>query len=255
MLEGLAVAVGASLGLALGARARQTVQDERTAHESASWAPQRLPFDLVANPSVAVDRPGSVMTVMLVGDSGSGKTMLLTRLQSDGELGRETLPRTMAPSWHRLDLDMPDQRVVFQVLDTPGTPELSELLVPFYRVCNGTVLMFDVSSALSYARMQRAYETVCEQRVNDARAQDGSIVVLAHIIDERRERQVTRRDASSWCTLQGLPYFETHAKDAHSWRRMLMALANACIVDHSAPRLEGRGSSPNAALRRGAVVR
>ncbi len=46
---------------------------------------------------------------------------------------------------------------------------------------------------------------------------------------QRREREVTRRDASSWCAANALPYFETHAKDSSGWRHMLAHLAHACL--------------------------
>ena len=66
-------------------------------------------------------------------------------------------------------------------------------------------------------------------------------VVLACLLDETRERQVTRRDAASWCSANALPYFETHAKDASGWTRMLAHLASACLGLGTAPELGASG--------------
>lgn len=205
--------------------------------------PQRSSdVEAVAGPQAAEERYRRVdetMTVMLAGDSGSGKTLFCSRVALAGSseaLGRETLPRTVAPVWQRVDatvtLEGSPKRVSFQFLDTPGRSELAELLVPFYRQAHAVVLLFDVGSAASFERMQTAwYAAVQQHRLELGSYPAGSTVVLAHVIDERRERQVTRREASAWCQSVGCTYFETHAKDSTSWRRMLSHLARACLAD------------------------
>ena len=123
------------------------------------------------------------------------------------------------------------------------------------RRCAAVVLVFDTGSAESFAKLQRYWlAQVQRQRLYLIRQPPGSTVVLAHVVDEvwplppmhtsrvahpsplaalsraqRREREVTRRDASSWCAANALPYFETHAKDSSGWRHMLAHLAHACL--------------------------
>jgi hypothetical protein len=60
-----------------------------------------------------------------------------------------------------------------------------------------------------------------------SRVATGSNVVLAHILDEGRERQVKRREAALWCSTVGLAYFETHANDKYEWKKMFSHLAAA----------------------------
>jgi len=78
------------------------------------------------------------------------------------------------------------------------------------------------------------YAAVQQHRPAAGRNSAGAIVVLAHVIDERRERQVTRREASTWCESVSLPYYETHPADVRGWKRMLQHIAEKCRPEAAA---------------------
>ena len=65
-----------------------------------------------------------------------------------------------------------------------------------------------------------------------ARHSQGATVVLAHIIDERRERQVTRREAAAWAQQVGVPYFEmvSGSSSERPCPRVLTHLASAVLL-------------------------
>ena len=193
---------------------------------------------------------------MLVGEPGVGKSLFVSRISNLDGVGRETLPKTLAPTWQRADIPLvPNGQVTFQLLDMPGS--LPELSIPFYAHAHAVVLMFDVGSASSFARMKMLWHTSLKQHrdlVPGARYAPGSTVVLAHIIDERRERQVTRREASAWCASAGvgLPYFETHPLETSP--KVLAHLAAAVVLraaedEHEAPR-PSDAVGPGAASRK-----
>ena len=93
------------------------------------------------------------------------------------------------------------------------------------------MLVFDVGSSMSFDKMKSQwYSSVRLHRfASGARQAPGSTVVLAHIIDERRERQVTRREAAAWCQQQNLPYFETHPAEK-PYPRVLHHLASTLLL-------------------------
>ena len=245
-MEVVAVAIGLLAGFRIGFSAPW---EEWWSGEASIYDQPRS-----SQPTANKTAPGSrepqpqqnrVMTVMLVGDSRIGKTLFCSRLASETNdqpaARREGTvePETLSPTWRhvelasvRLDEPQPvEMRLRVEILDTPGRHELSGLLTPFYRQCGALVLMFDVASSASYASLQGFWLTHARaQRLNRRAHPPGSTIVLAHSSDERRERQVTRRDASSWCAAVGLTYFETHPKDTSSWRRMLTHLARECLL-------------------------
>ena len=92
--------------------------------------------------------------------------------------------------------------------------------------------MFDVSSLQSFVNLQGFWLTQAQQqRLYLRQYPPSTTVVLAHMIDERRDRQVSRRDASSWCAAMGITYFESHPKDPSAIRKMLLHLARACFPE------------------------
>lgn len=241
MLEAAGLALGAFAGLRLGAAARDEVashehEDEAAQSENSAGSRRNSRTKLLAKGRAR--QVEGVVTVMLVGEAGVGKTQLCARLATEREQAQMALEGrgpTIAPTWRRAECDLlldeehaDETRLCFQLLDTPGRRCFAELLVPFYRTCGALVLVFDVGSAASYAEMQRTWlERARKYRLHASRQAPASTVVLAHVLDERAEREVTRRDAASWCAGHSLPYFETHAKDTGAnsgWRKMLVHL-------------------------------
>jgi len=244
MLEVLAVAAGLGAGLSLGRRSRQAAHD--AAREETESAEAKISSLSSTGEHLRGSIPGRTITVMLVGESGVGKTLICRRITDPEALGRETLQRTSAPSWHRADATLraaspvlPPQRLCVQMLDTPGRESIAMLNVPFFRSVQAVVLVFDVGSAASFQALKDTwYVAVQRHRISAGKASARSCVVLAHVIDERRERQVTRREAAQWCAGMDLAYFETHANDGGlggpGWRRLLSHLADASSIDDAA---------------------
>ena len=237
----MALEAGAvALGLAGGFKLWKLVQSELSfLHAEEDQPTDSTSADSLARPDAPVRKVEGTLTAMLVGDSAVGKTLFCSRVVASTtrqELAEDDGP-TFAPRWLRAEIDLQldekvrkETRLCFQFLDTPGRPELEQLLTPFYRQAAAVVLVFDVGSATSFMRMQSHWlAEVKAQRVHSTRQAAGSVVVLAQVLDESLERQVTRRDASSWCLHHQLPYFETHAKDNAGWKRMLTHLARVCL--------------------------
>ena len=141
LLEAGLVSAGLAGGYSLGSKLRQVLQEASAAdgqHQRVGDAAKRgareggslsqLPSSLASR--WVGNEEAMTLTVMLVGEPGAGKTLLCERLAAeDGIVGRETLPRTLAPQWHAVQLDLPSVgRVSVQLLDTPGgLPEVSVL--------------------------------------------------------------------------------------------------------------------------------
>jgi hypothetical protein len=239
LVEGALVAFGLAGGYRLGKGARDLYHETAPAdgHAGPPATSERASTS-GASSGASSDDPPAILTALLVGESGVGKSLFCARVASVEGVGRETLPRTVAPNWHRVDLGV-RRKIRVQLLDTPGRAGLDALVVPFYRQVHAVVLMFDVGSLASFEALKtRWYQHVQQQRMHVRGHHEGSCVVLAHVIDERRERQVKRREASAWCTSVGLPFFETHQSDSFGWQQMMAHLAGACLRESRGVRAE-----------------
>jgi len=231
---------GVAGGYALGSRLRQAVHDAAAKLGIDSANDEQQQTQQAGGLQVLKDSTLTV-TMMLVGEPSVGKSLFLARICSDdGSPGRSVLQKTLVPAWLRADVMLTNQpravstsaltapagRVVFQCLDTPGS--LPELSVPFYRGVQSVVLMFDVGQASTFAKLKSHWHAAVTQHRLDApgnRHPRETTVVLAHVVDERRTREVTRRVASAWCASVGLPFFETSPTE--TMPKVLAHLAHA----------------------------
>lgn len=257
LLEFALVTGGLAGGYTLGSRLRQAAHDDASSADGANTAAAadqpNGPHHLGQNSSSASLHSGLTCTIMLVGEPSVGKSLFLARITSpDGNPGRQAVPKTMVPAWQQADVVLPSQmarqgrvssaaaaasvsRATFQVLDTPGC--LPELCVPFYRGVQCVVLMFDVGQASSFAKLKsdwHAAVTLHRLNARGNRHPKDTTVVLAHVVDERRNREVTRREAAAWCSSVGLPFFETHPAELQP--KVLGHLARA-VAQGEAPTL------------------
>ena len=231
-LEFAIVSGGLAGGYAIGSRLRQAMHEEpaKSSDAHSRAVDSHGPHHSGQTNYLASLHGGLTCTIMLVGEPSVGKSLFLARITApDGNTGRHALPKTMAPAWQQADVLLPSQgarqgrvstaaaatlsagRATFQVLDTPGC--LPELCVPFYRGVQCVVLMFDVGQASSFAKLKSDWFAAVTLHRLDARGNRHpreTTVVLAHVVDERRNREVTRREAAAWCSSVGLPFFETH---------------------------------------------
>lgn len=241
ILEFGLVAAGVSAGFSLGSRLRERfAAATEPPHQSGDGSIKKSATAGLSQQTAAAysgNIDAMTLTVMLVGEPSVGKTLYCERLASSDGVGRETMPRTLVPQWHRATITLPSVgRVCFQFLDTPGV--LPELSVPFYRQTQACILCFEVGSSLSFAKMKSLwYSNVRLHRfAGGARHDPRTTIVLAHIIDERRERQVTRREAAAWCQQQKPPlaYFETHTTvNEKPYPRVLAHLADTLLIERT----------------------
>lgn len=237
ILEAGVVAAGISAGFALGGRLRKRLEpaSEESQQDVGSFVKRAVAASSQQTAAAAQfvgNSDAMTLTVLLIGESGAGKSLFCERFANAEGVGRETLPRTFAPQWSRATLVLPSLgRVTFQLLDTPGA--LPELSVPLYGQAQACILCFDVGSSASFAKMKAHWYSALRLHRFGAgsRHHPLSTVVLAHIIDERRERQVTRREAAAWCSQlkPPLPYYETHPAE-RPYPRVLAHLANTMLV-------------------------
>ena len=249
-------------GYSLGQRLRQAVYDESdyllgggaaaassAAHADADSRLQQKKNlrgrSLSSLDGAAAARESATVTVMLVGDPAVGKTLLLKRLSdAHGALPQQSLPQTMYPTWQRADFAFAaGGETIFQILDTPG--RIPELSVPFFRHMDTVVLVFDVGRASTFAHVKELWHEYVEKHrlalPSAAKHAPESVVVLANIIDERRERQVTRREAAAWAASVGIQFFETHPAE-HTPK--LMVHLDAVMRRHRATSTQSGPEAP-----------
>ncbi|XP_022275954.1 ras-related protein Rab-26 isoform X2 [Canis lupus baileyi] len=168
--------------------------------------------------------------VMLVGDSGVGKTCLLVRFK-DGAFLAGTFISTVGIDFRNKVLDVDGVKVKLQIWDTAGQERFRSVTHAYYRDAHALLLLYDVTNKASFDNIQG--------RCGEKREALGQLSPKPLCqVDSAQERVVKRKDgeklakvsqgrwvaggvcpwgcphqAGSGCLQEyGLPFMETSAK-------------------------------------------
>jgi small GTP-binding protein len=159
------------------------------------------------------------LKVVVVGDSGVGKTCFLIRFvrdQFDDEcqptLGVEFLTKIVQTERHRIQL---------QLWDTAGQELFRSVTRGYYRGSAGALLVFDITSRDSFESVSRWL-----QDIRDVARSDVVTMLIGNKLDLAEKRQVTFEEAHSFAESHSMQYFETSAKTGQN----VSAAVDACVA-------------------------
>ncbi|XP_054390560.1 ras-related protein Rab-26 isoform X4 [Pongo pygmaeus] len=151
--------------------------------------------------------------VMLVGDSGVGKTCLLVRFK-DGAFLAGTFISTVGIDFRNKVLDVDGVKVKLQMWDTAGQERFRSVTHAYYRDAHALLLLYDVTNKASFDNIQAWLTEIHEYAQHDV-----ALMLLGNKVDSAHERVVKREDgeklakATTW--LAAAVY---RSMDCPSWR-------------------------------------
>ena len=153
------------------------------------------------------DKYDYLFKVVVIGDSGVGKSNLLSRftrnefnLESKSTIGVEFATRTVS---------MEGKTIKAQIWDTAGQERYRAITSAYYRGAVGALLVYDISKKLTFENVERWLK---ELRTHA----DPSIVVMlvGNKCDLKHLQAVLTDDAKSFAEQNNLAFIETSALDA-----------------------------------------
>jgi len=145
--------------------------------------------------------------VVLIGDSGVGKSNLLSRftrnqfnLESKSTIGVEFATRSI-----KVDA----KTIKAQIWDTAGQERYRAITSAYYRGAVGALLVYDISKAVTYENVERWLNELRDHA-------DSNIVIMlvGNKSDLRHLRAVTTEQAAALAEKHGLSFIETSALDS-----------------------------------------
>ncbi|KAJ6620324.1 ras family-domain-containing protein [Mycena sp. CBHHK59/15] len=145
--------------------------------------------------------------VVLIGDSGVGKSNLLSRftrnefnLESKSTIGVEFATRS---------IDVDGKTVKAQIWDTAGQERYRAITSAYYRGAVGALLVYDIAKHATYVNVTRWLKELRDHA-------DSNIVIMlvGNKSDLKHLRAVPTDEAKAFSTENGLSFIETSALDA-----------------------------------------
>ncbi|XP_049417231.1 ras-related protein Rab-26-like [Epinephelus fuscoguttatus] len=144
--------------------------------------------------------------VMLVGDSGVGKTCLLVRFK-DGAFLAGSFISTVGIDFRNKVLNIDGVKVKLQIWDTAGQERFRSVTHAYYRDAHALLLLYDVTNKSSFDNIQ-AWLT----EIHEYAQQDVVLMLLGNKADATHERVVKREDGERLAKEFGVPFMETSAR-------------------------------------------
>ncbi|XP_038556898.1 ras-related protein Rab-26-like [Micropterus salmoides] len=144
--------------------------------------------------------------VMLVGDSGVGKTCLLVRFK-DGAFLAGSFISTVGIDFRNKVLNIDGVKVKLQIWDTAGQERFRSVTHAYYRDAHALLLLYDVTNKTSFDNIQ-AWLT----EIHEYAQQDVVLMLLGNKADATHERVVKREDGERLAKEFGVPFMETSAR-------------------------------------------
>jgi len=156
---------------------------------------------------MANDEYDFLFKVVLIGDSGVGKSNLLSRftrnefnLESKSTIGVEFATRS---------IDVDGKTVKAQIWDTAGQERYRAITSAYYRGAVGALLVYDIAKHATYVNVTRWLKELRDHA-------DANIVIMlvGNKSDLKHLRAVPTDEAKTFSTENGLSFIETSALDA-----------------------------------------
>ncbi|KAI8611963.1 ras-related protein rab-11A [Chytriomyces sp. MP71] len=145
--------------------------------------------------------------VVLIGDSGVGKSNLLSRftrnefnLDSKSTIGVEFATRT---------IQVDGKTIKAQIWDTAGQERYRAITSAYYRGAVGALLVYDITKVSSYENVNRWLK-----ELRDHADSNIQIMLVGNKSDLKHARSVATDEAKGFAAENGLTFIETSALDS-----------------------------------------
>jgi len=173
-----------------------------------------------------------LLKVIILGDSGVGKTSLMN--QYVNKKFSNQYKATIGADFLTKEVFVDDRNVTMQIWDTAGQERFQSLGVAFYRGADCCVLVFDVNNVKSFDTLDSWRDEFLIQ-ASPRDPDNFPFVVLGNKVDmEESKRMVFQTRAVTWCQSKGnIPYFETSAKENINVEQAFQTVAKAALQQES----------------------
>lgn len=163
--------------------------------------------------SRATSTPGGkppLYKIVMLGDSGVGKTSLVARLTNPDRPLNHDISATMGIEFDTQMLDTPQGKVKAQIWDTAGQERFARVLLPtYFRKAKGVILVYDITNAKSFESLSERWMAQLNDHSN---ADDLAKLLVGNKSDLESSREVSAEKASAFCQEYGMEFLETSAK-------------------------------------------
>lgn len=159
-----------------------------------------------------------LVKLLLIGDSGVGKSCLLLRFCED-----EFTPSfitTIGIDFKIRTIDLDGKRVKLQVWDTAGQERFRTITTAYYRSAMGILLVYDVCDEKSFNNIRSWYANVQQHA-----SENVVLILVGNKSDMSDKRVISQEQGQELADELGIPFIEASAKTTDNVEDTFFSLA------------------------------
>ena len=169
--------------------------------------------------------------IILLGDSGTGKTSIMNRYLDNSAPKRTHEPTIGVDFRFKAGTVMDDKKVKLHLWDTAGQECFRSMIEGYYRGAAAAVIVFDITSYRSFQSVIYWLNEIALHSSTNVRA---PILLIGNKSDLESKRRVPRLEAETFAVENRLIYVETSAMDTdnvdHGMQLLMQAITEHYIV-------------------------
>ncbi|KAK9478413.1 ras family-domain-containing protein [Lipomyces japonicus] len=159
-----------------------------------------------------------LIKLLLIGDSGVGKSCLLLRFSEDSFT--PSFITTIGIDFKIRTIDLDGKRIKMQIWDTAGQERFRTITTAYYRGAMGILLVYDVTDEKSFNNIRSWFSNVEQHATEDVK-----MLLIGNKCDQEDKRTVSTEKGKNLATELGIPFIEASAKTNVNVEEAFISLA------------------------------
>ncbi|XP_071454243.1 ras-related protein Rab-1A [Hetaerina americana] len=156
--------------------------------------------------------------LLLIGDSGVGKSCLLLRFADDTYT--ESYISTIGVDFKIRTIELDEKTIKLQIWDTAGQERFRTITSSYYRGAQGIIIVYDCTDQDSFNNVKNWLEEIDRYACDNVNK-----LLVGNKSDLVQKRVVEYSTAKEYADQLGLPFLETSAKDSKNVEQAFMTMA------------------------------
>ncbi|GBG25173.1 Ras-related protein Rab-11A [Hondaea fermentalgiana] len=185
--------------------------------------------------------------VVLIGDSGVGKSNLLSRFtRNEFSLDSKS---TIGVEFATKSIKTDGKTIKAQIWDTAGQERYRAITSAYYRGAVGALLVYDISKHLTFDNVERWLKELRDHA-------DSNIVIMlvGNKSDLRHLRAVSTEEAMAYAESNGIAFIETSALDSSGVDTAFQRILTEIYQKMSRKSMVGGGADADASITQGEPI-
>jgi Ras-related protein Rab-1A len=182
--------------------------------------------------------------LLLIGDSGVGKSCLLLRFADDTYT--ESYISTIGVDFKIRTIELDGKTVKLQIWDTAGQERFRTITSSYYRGAHGIIIVYDVTDRQSFQNVEHWLKEIDKYATGNVNK-----LLVGNKSDLQSKKVVTYDEAKEFADKHGIKFLETSAKNSHNVEQAFQTMAAEIKARVKTAGPQGAAGRPGQKIRPG----